>query len=100
LGKEDLPVFIPLDIRLIHELVAVKTLNPVTTINDEQRRFYDREVHALATLNHPTILPLTGFTPVDELDGPSIVIPLMKGSVQHYINLDKTNKTPKEWTRT
>jgi serine/threonine protein kinase len=62
--------------------------------------YYDREVRALATLNHPTILPLIGFTPFDEPKGPSIVMPLMKGSVQHYINLERNNETPIEWTRT
>jgi serine/threonine protein kinase len=85
--------------KLTDELIAVKVLNPGTT-NDEQRRYYNREVYALATLNHPTILPLIGFTPFDEPNGPSIVMPLMKASVQHYINLERTNKTPNEWTRT
>jgi serine/threonine protein kinase len=78
---------------------AIKTFDSDTT-NDEQRKYYDRECLVLATMNHLIILPLIGFTPFDEPNGPSIVMPLMKTSVQHYINLEKHNKTPIEWTRT
>jgi serine/threonine-protein kinase len=86
--------------KLTHELVAIKTFDSDTSNNDEQREYYNRECRALATLNHQTILPLRGFTPFDESNGPSIVMSLMKTSVQRYINLERNNKTPIEWTPT
>jgi serine/threonine protein kinase len=85
--------------QLTHELVAMKTLNLDTT-DDKQREYYHREICALATFKHPTILPLIGCTPFNQPDGLSIVMPLMKTSVQHYINLERNNKTPTEWTPT
>jgi serine/threonine protein kinase len=81
------------------KIVAMKTLRP-DIASDEQRIYYNREVYALATLNHPAILPLIGFTPFDEPNGPSIVMPLMTASVQRYINLERNNRAPHEWTPT
>jgi hypothetical protein len=81
------------------DAVAVKRLHP-NTEDDRRRLEYEREITILATIHHPTILSLVGCTPFDEPDGPSILTPLMRSSVQQYIELERKGKAPPEWTPT
>ena len=79
------------------DFVAVKEMK----CPDRDRGDLEREIEALAVVNHEAILSLIGCTPFDK-DAEKIVLitPLMKGSLSDMINLDRGGKAPKEWTET
>ena len=83
------------------DLVAVKEMygagDSTQTIQD-----LERELEALALVNHEAILSLIGCTRYDEgADKIAIIMPFMsKGSLHDMISLDGEGAAPPEWTAT
>ncbi|MEZ5330014.1 MAG: serine/threonine-protein kinase [Verrucomicrobiales bacterium] len=57
--------------------VAIKVLSPVLAVNEGARARFLREARAVASLDHPNILPVYGVGDEDSL--PYLVMPLVKG---------------------
>jgi hypothetical protein len=57
---------------------------------------------SLSTLRHSAILPLLGCTPFNNTNELSIVTPLMKSSLQEWMNKEQEGKgkAPAEWNAT
>jgi hypothetical protein len=77
-------------------LVVVKVLRAV---KGEGRRFFNREVTIMASLDHPALLTLRGMVRMDAQNGdpPSIVTEFMpNGSLQNMVDMDGEGRAPRE----
>jgi len=75
----------------IHRQVAIKVIKPNITSNPDAVRLFLREAKAVATLDHPHILPLFDFGEANIGDGihPYIVMPLrQEGSLATWLRQD------------
>jgi serine/threonine protein kinase len=71
--------------------------------DDRDKHFFEHEVHILATLGHPALLSLQGYTPFvrNPEHLPSIFTPLMpRGSLDDILKLDRLGQATPEWTWT
>jgi small GTP-binding protein len=79
--------------------VAVKVLRREMLMGDDSILF-QREVELMASLDHPTLLRLRGFVPMDSPNGdpPAIVTDYMeRGSLRQVIRIERGRAPPPEW---
>jgi serine/threonine protein kinase len=72
-------------------------------LNEENRIFFDRELEILATFNHPALLSLSGYVPmnVETSDPPLIITEYMsRGSLEKIFRLIRSGSSPAEWNDT
>jgi serine/threonine protein kinase/O-acetyl-ADP-ribose deacetylase (regulator of RNase III) len=85
-----------------HELVAIKRL--ACNVSDPRfKQSFDREVQIMATVRHPAVLTLHGYTPFvqDSDKPPSILTPFMsQGSLDAMLKLEREGKAPSGWNLT
>jgi serine/threonine-protein kinase len=66
----------------LHRLVAVKTLPPHSLHDHDYATRFGREAHAIATLNHPHILPIHDYGELARSEGQCVsylVMPYIEG---------------------
>jgi serine/threonine protein kinase len=90
LGKGDFGEVYSARDKRTSETVAIKTFYP-NKDNDWKRIQYHHEMK---------ILPFLGWTSFDQPKGRLIVTPLMRCSVQHYIDMENRGVKLSEWTQT
>jgi serine/threonine protein kinase len=94
-------VFIAKEKKTGKQVVVKQMKNRKSELNQEKN--FNREVLILATVNHPAVLHLIGYTKWSFLNGaaPRMVLPFMSGgSLDEMIALERTEKAPEKWTVT
>jgi len=85
---------------LTGQAVALKVMKH-KAMDAEGRLRFTREVEILASVDHPTLLTLRGFVPLDGDDSPAIVTDFMPhGSYDRLIEEEKNGKRPPDWDKT
>jgi hypothetical protein len=82
--------------------VVIKVMRHIDMDEDEKVR-YTREVEILASVDHPTLLALRGFVPLDNETGdpPAIVTDFMpRGSYDELITAERRSEPPLGWDAT
>jgi serine/threonine protein kinase len=84
------------------KIFALKEMNS-TMLHEENKKFLDRELEILATFNHPALLSLSGYVPLNAETGepPMIVTEYMSGgSLEKILALVHEGTPPDGWDST
>ena len=91
-------------IRKTGQQVAVKEIMGNWTNRNESevntlRKRYMREVLIMATMKHPAVMNIVGYTPFEYSDTnrPALLMPIMKTSLQKMISLERKGLCPDDW---